>query len=260
MPTTALQHFREDISRASNLLNHAEQMPNNSPQTKLLRDDVLRGVWMFGVGATDAYACDAYADMICALFIAKTTEKTIRIPDKLTQKILLPAFAMLNQYPQRDNWRWRVATRRMMDSQNILSLDSMQQHFNKLLRQNHKLFSNTIESWLLHRDAKQRVFGTTKYLYRQLSGNAKDTALKAMRTRFETHYQDIFQRRHDCIHNVDRPKIAIQEIGSINKIRHVLQDLDFLVARIDEHLSTEYSDYLGQELGFSRATITRVGY
>ena len=66
MPSTALQHFTEDIARARAIVTYADPLPHATPSDKLLRSDLLRAPWMFAVGALDAYFCDAYTDIVAA--------------------------------------------------------------------------------------------------------------------------------------------------------------------------------------------------
>jgi hypothetical protein len=60
MPRTALAHFSEDLARARAIVAHADPLPQTTESEGLLRSDLLRGAWMFAVGALDAYFCDAY--------------------------------------------------------------------------------------------------------------------------------------------------------------------------------------------------------
>ncbi len=70
--------------------------------------------------------------------------------------------------------------------------------------------------------------------------------------------QDIVQRRHDCIHNCDRPKVKPQNI-SIGTVRRVIDHVDFVVTRCDEHIEREFPKFL-KECGFARSTVAQVGY
>jgi hypothetical protein len=70
----------------------------------------------------------------------------------------------------------------------------------------------------------------------------------------------LFQRRHDCIHNCDRTKYAINSryIQSVDYVSHVLDDLAFLVCRCQEAFLVEYPVYL-TGLGFGATARNRVG-
>jgi hypothetical protein len=81
VPSTALQHFEEDIARARAILAHADPLPHTNPAEQLLRSDLLRSAWMFAVGAMDAYFCDAYTDIVASTASSKTRQPAITLPD-----------------------------------------------------------------------------------------------------------------------------------------------------------------------------------
>ncbi len=80
MPATALQHFQEDIARATAIMTHARPLPHAAAAEQLLRSDLLRSAWMFAVGALDAYFCDAYTDIIAAMANSKSRQPAITLP------------------------------------------------------------------------------------------------------------------------------------------------------------------------------------
>ena len=47
----------------------------------------------------------------------------------------------------------------------------------------------------------------------------------------EERFGEIFQRRHDCIHNCDRPRVSPQRLVLGGTVLKVVQDIEFLVAR-----------------------------
>ena len=53
----------------------------------------------------------------------------------------------------------------------------------------------------------------------------------------EDRFREIFQRRHDCIHNCDRPRVKPQPLTAADVVRRVLEDVEFLVCRCDEHIN-----------------------
>ncbi len=83
--------------------------------------------------------------------------------------------------------------------------------------------------------------------------------MKQAVAKVRTRYKLIFQRRHDCIHNCDKPKIAIQS-SQIQEtfVDRVIQDVEFLVNRIHDDLKTEFPVYLSN-LGFNSITRNVVG-
>jgi hypothetical protein len=81
VPRTALQHFQQDIDRARVIAAHADALPHGTPSEQLLRSDLWRSAWMFGVGALDAYFCDAYTDIVAATIIAKSRHAAVVLPE-----------------------------------------------------------------------------------------------------------------------------------------------------------------------------------
>ena len=70
MPTTALNHFNQDVARTRAIVAHADPLPRTNPTEQMVRSDLLRSAWMFAVGAFDAYFCDAYTDAVAATLAA----------------------------------------------------------------------------------------------------------------------------------------------------------------------------------------------
>jgi hypothetical protein len=245
MLNTAKSHFDEDIARARALHSHANALPAGA-----LRDDVLRAAWMMGVGACDAYFSDAYADLIARALRAKDIEKTVAIPDRLNN-LKVPVTAVIGQ--GNSAWRWRMAARELIEDENVLSLEKIKKLFNHFFRDGHKLLTaETIELWILHANAKSRLFGITSTAYRALSSPQKHGARKKAIEQLGGLFEGIFQRRHDCIHNCDRPKVAIQNITPV-MVQKKLQDIEFLVCRAHEAFRIEFPIYL-RLLGFNATT------
>jgi hypothetical protein len=245
MLNTAKTHFDEDLTRARDLRAHAHGLPAGS-----LKDDILRAAWMMGVGACDAYFSDAYADLIARALHAKDIEKTVVIPDRLNN-LKVPVTAVIGQ--GNSAWRWRMAARELIEDENVLSLEKIQKLFNHFFRKGHKLLTTeTIEKWILHSGAKSRLFGITSTAYKALNSSQKHTARTKGLEQFNELFEGIFQRRHDCIHNCDRPKVAPQTITSV-MVEKKLQDIEFLVCRAHEALRDEFPTYL-RRLGFNSTT------
>jgi len=243
MPATAFQHFHDDISRAWAITNHAHALPTATPAEQLLRSDLLRSGWMFAVGALDAYFCDAYTDIVAATIISKTRHPAMVIPD-FFQKIKFPVRAFLEEYDVNENWKWRMAAREMMAKENVLSLEEIQSLFKKFLRPQHRFFQDVLESWITHANAKRRVFGIARAAYIATPEPDRAAARTAAWSRMEDRYQEIFQRRHDCIHNCDRPRVAPQPLNRRGTVLKVIEDVEFLVERSDEHIQVEFRHFL----------------
>jgi hypothetical protein len=259
MPQKAISTFQSDIARAEALLDNAASMPDGAPLQTLLKTDIMRAAWMFAVGAMDAYFCDAYTDLIASTFICKSRESAKPLPIQI-QKLLIPASVVLAPRRARDNWRWRMAARRMMEDQNALKIETIQKWFKPFFAGNQRFFLDVMPVWSQRSGATARVFGVTsaQYLTAQ-AANAKAAADNA-RAAFESRFEKIVQRRHDCIHNCDRPGNTPRPIRSAGTVRNVITDIKFIVDCSDAHIDAQFSWWLRTHVGFLAATATTVGY
>lgn len=258
MPRTALNHFKEDIARARALIDHTQTLPTAEFAEQQLRSDILRSAWMFAVGALDAYFCDAYTDVIAATIISKNRQPDILLPD-FFYDIRFPVRAILEPYANNDNWRWRMAARKMMERESILSLDTVRKFFNKFFRPGHKFYHDLLENWITSPDARKRLFGITDTAFRPLTGQLRHDAINAVWDQMKDRYRYVFQRRHDCIHNCDRPKAAPQPLHLSGTVLKVVEDTEFLVRMSDAHIDVEFHEFL-RGLGCSPVTVTQAGY
>ena len=98
----------------------------------------------------------------------------------------------------------------------MLNLGAVEEAFKPFLPPNHKLYYDVIVAWVIEASAKKRIFGITPTAFAALSVQRKNDQrgyfVNAMRKRFD---DVIFQRRHDCIHNCDRPKVAPQPLTRV---------------------------------------------
>jgi len=167
----------------------------------------------------------------------------------------VPVTAILRQ--SNGGWRWRMAARELIETENVLALDKVRALFNHFFCKKHKLLNqDTIEVWILHCHANSRLFGLTPTQYRAKSVADKANARKDALEQFELRFEEIFQRRHDCIHNCDRPRSAVQQIRATG-VNKILQDIEFLVYRCHEAFLAEYPIYLFG-LGFNSVTRNQV--
>lgn len=232
---TAKNHFDSDIQRAEAIRAHGLTLPVGE-----LKDDLLRSAWMFAVGASDAFFSDAYADLIARTLRAKDLAPDVELPDRLG-KLRVPVVAVIRR---NDSWRWRMAARELIEDENVLSIEKIKQLFNQFFDDNTKIISKpTIETWLRHPSAKKRMFGKSRAEYDGLTTQQKDGARKDAVKNFNSRMTTIFQRRHDCIHNCDRPKVAPQAI-TCGETQKALYDIKFLVDRSHEAFVAEFSRYL----------------
>lgn len=258
MPRTALNHFNSDIARTRALVAHADPLPRSSPGEQLLRSDLLRSAWMFAVGAIDAYFCDAYTDIVAATIISKSRHPAAVLPD-FFYEIRFPVRAILEPYAINQNWRWRMAARKMMERENVLSLATIQMLFNKFFRKGHRLFRDLIADWIVHTDANKRLFGISRAAFNALPANQTGKALENVQEQMEDRYRDLFQRRHDCIHNCDRPRVSPQSLERGGTVLNVTDDAEFLVHRCDEHINAEFREFL-LGVGCPAAIVAQAGY
>jgi hypothetical protein len=251
MPDTAIAPFQDDIARAKALVAHARALPHAIATEKLLRDDILRSAWMFAVGAMDAYFCDAYADLIASTLMAKSNQAAVVLPDFIG-KIEIPVTAVLENYAVRQNWKWRMAARQMMAEENALQIKTIKSWFNKFCRPGRTMFRDLVPTWIGRHGATARVFGIAPANYAVAQ---HDVANKGLINRFE----NIVQRRHDCIHTCDRPANQPQPINSVGTVTNVIKDIEFIVEQSNSHIDTEFREWL-LGCGFNPVTVNQVGY
>ena len=92
-------------------------------------------------------------------------------------------------------------------------------------------------------------------------GNSKrwKQAIEDAQEQMEERYRDHFQRRHDCIHNCDRPRVSPQALHLGGTVLKVIQDAEFLVQRCDEHINAEFREFL-LRIGCPPAIVAQAGY
>jgi hypothetical protein len=146
-----------------------------------------------------------------------------------------------------------------MERESVLSLATIQTLFNKFFRRGQKLFRDLLPRWIVHPDANRRLFGidATQFnaLAPNLRGQAADGAHERLHDRFDKH----FQRRHDCIHNCDRPRVSPQPLAAPQVVQRVIEDVEFLVRRCDEHIQSEFRQFL-LDCGCPAAIAGQVSY
>ena len=140
----------------------------------------------------DAYFCDAYTDIIAATIISKNRQPAIALPD-FFYDVKVPIRAILEPYTDNVNWRWRMAARKMMERETVLSLKSIQDLFNKFFRRRHRFFRDLLGGWIDSPDAKKRLFGITRSAYLALATPAdRETAIKDAWDQMQERYRNIF--------------------------------------------------------------------
>jgi hypothetical protein len=212
---------------------------------------------MFAVGALGAYDCDAYTDNVAVTASSKSRQPGIRLPEWVYD-IKIPIRAVLEEYDYA-NWRWRMAARRMMDRESVIGLSNIQNLFNKFFRKNHRFFRDILDPWMDRPDSNERLLGISRSDYVAMSDADKHKAREAAIDQFEDTFRSIVQRRYDCIHNCDRPRMAPQPLSKGSTVLKVILDIEYLVNRCDEHITSEFHQFL-VDIGCSAATITQGGY
>jgi hypothetical protein len=257
VPATALQHFQQDIARARAIVAHAEPLPKMTDAERRLRSDLFRSAWMFAVGALDAYYCDAYTDIVAATASSKSRQPGITLPPWVYE-IKFSLRTILEEY-HNPNWRWRMAARKMMERENVTKLSTIQSLFNKFFRKGHRFFGDLLDVWISHSDAKIRLFSVLRLEYLAMSDAEQHKARVEADDQLEDRFRTIFQRRHDCIHNCDRPRMSPQPLDRGGTVLKVIEDIEFLVLRSDEHINVEFRQFL-VDAGCSATTIAQAGY
>jgi hypothetical protein len=240
------------------MVSHAEPLPTTTVAEQMLRSDLLRSAWMFAVGALDAYFCDAYTDIVAATIISKSRHRAMALPD-FFYDIRFPVRAILEPYAVNVNWKWRMGARKMMEREYVLSLEEIQKLFNKFFRKGHRLYGDLLDSWIAHPQSRGRLFGIAGISYAALSPADKNAARKGAKDQMDGRFASIFQRRHDCIHNCDRPKVAPQRLSKGGNVLRVIEDVEFLVNRCNEHINAEFRQFL-LDAGCPAAIVTQAGY
>jgi hypothetical protein len=85
---------------------------------------------MMAVGASDAYFCDAYGDLLARALRAKSIQPGVQIPDRLNN-LKVPVITVLSG--THEGWRWRMAARELIEKENVLALKKIRELFNHFL-------------------------------------------------------------------------------------------------------------------------------
>lgn len=251
MPSTALSHFNQDINRSRNLKNHADSL-----STSILQDDIFRASWMIAIGALDAYFCDAFADILSKMLIAKSLDNKVQLNPRV-KSLKLPINSIINAQNTTSNWKWRNAARDLIEKDHVLSIDKIKELFNHIMNENNKILTKPMmEDWLINKSAKHRLMGISPTAYKKLSSSDKEKKRKSMLEKLSNRYTSLIQRRHDLIHNCDRPKTSLTKISSADVVK-VIEDIEFLVTTLDSHIDKNLRRHL-LSIGCSKTMVRRV--
>lgn len=228
MPATARAHFDDDVSRAWSL--HTLALATE-PTDRPLALDLGRVSVAFGVGALDSYLCDAFTDTL-ARCLRSCRQRGRAVPAGYA-KLELPIGPLLTDYAVRNNWGLRMASRALMERDNLLQLRRLQKLFNPALPSGQRLWADLAPQFV---DLDRvRLTGFRKADYRRLTGKAKSEGPKKVSGAVLAGMGVIVQRRHDVVHNCDRPRSAKQNI-TLAMAQKMLTDIGDFFVIIDDHL------------------------
>jgi hypothetical protein len=229
VPSTARKHFDDDISRAWGVHGQAVGVePTNAP----LAADLARCSVAFAVGALDAYLSDAFVDSLTRVLKA-CRQKGASLPAAYG-KLEMPVGPLIAGYQQRENWGLRMSARALMEKDNMLQLGRLRELLNPALKPGGKLWDDVILDYIdLDR---RRLTGIKAADYASLTGKPKQEAKRKAVAHLLKHIGEIVQRRHDIVHNCDRPKSATQSL-TIPAAKKMLNDIQEFARILDDHIN-----------------------
>jgi hypothetical protein len=233
VPTTFRMHFNDDIARAENILSRSQAMHGAGEPERLCQDLQLSSVAL-AVGALDAYLCDAYVDCLTAVLRAYVQGRWVGALPSAYSKQMLPVGEILKSTRQhRPLWRVRMAARKVMERDNMLSLSELQDSFNGILPNNQKLWLDFVPVLASHNLVRLTRHVAADLL--SLAGEALVRAKKEVAAAVKARLGSTIQIRHDWIHNCGRPKNAIQEL-SHGQASARIRDIRLFIEDFDDHL------------------------
>lgn len=227
MPTTARSHFDDDIARAWAMHTLARETADADGP---LATDVARTAVAFGVGALDAYLCDAFSDTL-ARCLKHCRRNGTTVPTGYA-RLALPVGPMLADYAVRSNWGLRMASRALMERDNLLQLGRLKELFNPALPPGQRLWTDMADAYVAL--DRKRLTGIRRAEYAALTGQARSRAPAKASAALLRRMGEIVQRRH-VVHNCDRPKTAKQPL-SLSAAGKMLTDVNDFVCVLDDHV------------------------
>ena len=200
-----------------------------------LQSDVGRQAVAAAVGAMDAYLCDAYVGLLVPTIRGFQTGSLTAIPTGLHKETLPLGPLLARRYRARSNWALRMAARSRMERENMLQVSRVKDMFNPFLPTGQKLWLDLIDSYVSL--GRRRL---TRWRSHELAAVAGDELAKRRKqasSALVTRVGVIVQRRHDIVHNCDRPKVAVQAL-SVGQAKAMIADVRDFVVLLDNHLQT----------------------
>lgn len=236
MPTTAKNHFDEDIARAFALHAKAEVLQAAGDTTQLAKD--IRGAAVaMAVGAMDAYFCDKYVDCLTKALQSYSAGTWNGPFPAVFRQQLLPAGEVLDaSRPRRPRWGIRMAAKAVMEKDNMYSLSRLNDVFNGILPGGQKLWVGIVPQLAAlgrRRFTKHRAADLAA-----LTGIPLQNAQKEVVGSVKKRIGITVQFRHNWIHNCARPKGAIlnytdgEAKAAMNEIKSLV---DIFEAHIEAH-------------------------
>ena len=243
MTNTPRKHFDEDFKRAMAILSLAETLEDSLAGTaeatgldaiRLYNDMRISAIAMTA-GAMDAYFCDAYVDCLSSVLSAYARGQWEGELPSAYARQLLPAGELLDYTRNnRPGWNIKMASRRIMEKDDMLDIGRLDEHFNGILPASQKLWIGLLPSLMLN--GRKRLTGPlTDEEISALKGKKREKATKKAVHTFKTRIGKIVQIRHDWIHNCGRPKEAIATYTHGEARARMIDVADF-VRDFDDHI------------------------
>lgn len=230
---TPRRHFDEDIGRAHQMLELSQNMEKDEAGERLFQDVRMSAIAL-AVGAMDAYFCDAYVDCLTSVLRAYIHNKWQGDLPPIYAQRELPAKEVLDSSREgRPLWSLRMATRKIMERDNMLSITRIKEQFNGILPSRHKLWAGLIDE-LLMLDSK-RFTGVTRSELATLSNKGVAEAKRKAAGIFQERIKDTVQLRHDWAHNCGRPRSAIDKYTHL-QAKAKIREVEALVSAFDNHV------------------------
>jgi ATP-dependent helicase YprA (DUF1998 family) len=126
-----------------------------------------------------------------------------------------------------------MAARVMMEKDNLLQLGRLKDLLNPALPPGQKLWLDLAPAYIAI--DRQRLTGVSAATYHALGSGQQQEARKKASAALIARIGVIVQRRHDIVHNCDRPKNAPQSMKP-GTARNALTDIRSFINVLDAHL------------------------
>jgi len=232
MPQTAKSHFNDDIKRAFEIFENGRRALAQGQS--ILGGDLMLSAVAMSVGAMDAYLCDAYVDCISVALRSYYLQSWPGSFPARYKKQMLPAGEVLNSTrANRPLWSIRMAARKIMERENMLSISKFDELFNPILPNGKKLWNELMPSLMKHN--RKRFTRHTAKSWPNVPPAQKEKQLDKSINTFKTRIGSIVQIRHDWIHNCGRPKSAIKHLTRLQAFS-AIRDIKIFIDELDAHI------------------------